>query len=137
MPTSSLVLLHSLPLTPRRHRQASGQLSQLYPPLAKFHLVWRRLREALLTSSYLAGQKHPSLLSRVCLKCRRYKSRFCPEHKDEISYYICGHSGCAHGDVHSLNTTIVEGPIERHKSRLGSRKTEDGLTGTYQVYTYI
>ena len=30
-------------------------------PLAKFHLVWRRLREALLSSSSLACQKHLSL----------------------------------------------------------------------------
>ena len=30
-----------------------------------------------------------------------------------------------------LNTTIVEGPIERHKSRLASRETGDGLTGTH------
>ena len=37
----------------------------------------------------------------------------------------------ADSDVHSLNTTIVEGPIERHKSRLASRETGDGLTGTY------
>ena len=29
--------------------------------------------------------------------------------------YIFGHSECADSDVHSLNTTIVEGPIERHK----------------------
>ena len=35
------------------------------PPLAKFQLVWHRLCEALLTSSSLAGQKHPSLLSRL------------------------------------------------------------------------
>ena len=35
------------------------------PPLAKFQLVWRRLCEALLSSSSLAGQKHPSLLSRL------------------------------------------------------------------------
>ena len=27
--------------------------------------------------------------------------------------------------------TIVEGPIERHKSRPASRETDDGLTGTY------
>ena len=33
-------------------------------------------------------------------------------------------------DVRSLNTTIVEGPIARHKSRLASRDTGDGLTGT-------
>ena len=36
------------------------------PPLAKFQLVWRRLCEALLSSS-LARQKHPFLLSRPCL----------------------------------------------------------------------
>ena len=36
-------------------------------------------------------------------------------------------------DVRSLNTTIVEGPIERHKSRLASRETGDGLTGTAHV----
>ena len=32
------------------------------PPLAKFQFLWRRLCEALLSSS-LAGQKHQSLLS--------------------------------------------------------------------------
>ena len=42
------------------------------PPLAKFQLVWRRLCAALLSSS-LAGEKHPSLLSR--LKYRRYNGR--------------------------------------------------------------
>ena len=46
-------------------------------------------------------------------------------------HYFCGHSGCAHSDVLSLNTIIVEGPIERHKSRLASRATGDGLTATY------
>ena len=35
------------------------------PPLAKFQLVWLRLCEALRSSSSLAGQKHPSLLSRL------------------------------------------------------------------------
>jgi len=50
--------------------------SHQFLPLAKFQLVWRRLCEALLSSSSLAGQKHLSLLSHVCLKCRRYKSRF-------------------------------------------------------------
>ena len=39
-------------------------------------------------------------------------------------------TGCAHSDVRSLNTTIVERPIEHHKSRLASRETCDGLTGT-------
>ena len=42
-------------------------------PLAKVQLVWRRLCEALLSCSSLAGQKHPSMLSRLCLKYRRYK----------------------------------------------------------------
>ena len=41
-----------------------------------------------------------------------------------------GHSACVHSEGCSLNTTIVEGPIERHKSRLASRETGDGLTGT-------
>ena len=30
-----------------------------------------------------------------------------------------------------VQTTIVEGPIECHKSRLPSRETGDGLTATY------
>ena len=47
------------------------------------------------------------------------------------STIFCRHSGCVHSDVHSLNTTIVEGPIERHKSRRVSRETCDGLNGTY------
>ena len=37
------------------------------PPLTKFQLVWRRLCEALLSSSSLDRQKHPFLLSRLCL----------------------------------------------------------------------
>ena len=36
-----------------------------------------------------------------------------------------------YGDIHRLNTTIVEGPIERHKSPLGSRETGEGVTGAY------
>ena len=59
------------------------------------------------------------------------KRSFCREHEHYIDHYICGHSGCADRDVRRLNTTIVEGPIERHKSRLASRETGDGLTGTY------
>ena len=39
-------------------------------------------------------------------------------------------SGCVHSEGRSLNTTIIEGPTERHKSRLASRETCDGLTGT-------
>ena len=34
---SSLVILPSLPLTPRRHRHADGQLSSLYPPSPSFN----------------------------------------------------------------------------------------------------
>ena len=56
---------------------------------------------------------------------------FRPEHEYLIAHYICVNSGCADSDVRSLNTTIVEGPIERHKSRLASRETGGGLTGTY------
>ena len=55
---------------------------------------------------------------------------FCREHEYEIVHFICGRSGCVDSDVRSLNTTIVEGPTERHKSRLDSRETGDGLTGT-------
>ena len=44
---------------------------------------------------------------------------------------IFGHSGCVPSEGRSLNTTIVEGPIERHKSRLASRETGDGLAGTH------
>ena len=40
-------------------------------------------------------------------------------------------TGCVHSEGCSLNTTIVEGPIERHKSRPASRETGDRLTGTY------
>ena len=40
---------------------------------------------------------------------------------------------CVHSEGCSLNTTIIEGPIERHKSRLASRETGDGLTGTHSA----
>ena len=46
-------------------------------------------------------------------------------------HYIFGHRGRVQSDVRSLNTTIVEGSIERHKPRLASRETGDRLTGTY------
>ena len=87
--------------------------------------------EALLSSSALAGQKHPSMLYRRCLKCRRYQGRLGLSMKIKSCIYICGHSGCAHSDVRSWETTIVEGPIERHISRLVLRETGDGLTATY------
>ena len=47
----------------------------------------------------------------------------------KTSMIFFGHSGCVHSEGRSLNTTI-RGPIERHKSRLASRETGDGLTGT-------
>ena len=57
------LVLPSLPLTPQRPRQADGQLSSLYPPSPSFSSFG--LCEALLSS--LARQKHPFLLSRLCL----------------------------------------------------------------------
>ena len=50
--------------TPQRHRLPDGQFSSLYLSLALFQLVWRRLREVLLSFSSLARQIHPFLLSR-------------------------------------------------------------------------
>ena len=46
-------------------------------------------------------------------------------------HYIFEHSECVHSKGRSLNTTFVEGLIERHKSRLASRETGDALTGTH------
>ena len=63
-------------------------------------------------------------------KIRRFGTDIKSKLKNVV-HYICGHSGCVYSDVRSLNTTIVEGPIERHKSRLASREAGDGLTGTY------
>ena len=40
-----------------------------------------------------------------------------------------GQTGCVQSDVQSLNTTIVEGSIERHKARLASRETVRQATG--------
>ena len=67
------------------------------------------------------------------MKCGKYKGRFALNTNiNQIVYYTSGHSRCADSDVRSLKKTIVEGPIERHKSRLASRETGDGLTGTYR-----
>ena len=106
------------------------------PRLAKFQLVWRLLCGALLSSSSLARQKHPYLLSRLCLTYLGdiilNKGRFALNMKI-ISASIYSESIYLRpgSDVRSLNTTIVKGPIERHKSRLASHETGDGLTGTY------
>ena len=63
-------LSHSIPPTPPPSRLPD--LITL-PPLTKFQRVWRRLCEALLSSSFLAPQKHPYLLSRSCLNVRDIK----------------------------------------------------------------
>ena len=68
---SSLVLVPSLPLTPRRHRQADDQLSSLYPPSTSFS----SFGAACVKLCCLPRQKHPYLLSRLS-ECRRYKDRF-------------------------------------------------------------
>ena len=61
-----LVVSPSLsPSQPRTPTPSRSPALTTLPPLAKFQLVWRRLCEALLSSSSLAGQKHPSLLSRL------------------------------------------------------------------------
>ena len=65
MPAWSLVLLPCLHITPRCRRQADGQLSPLCSPSSSFSSLWCRLRETLLSSSSLDGQKHASLLSRL------------------------------------------------------------------------
>ena len=51
--------------------------------------------------------------------------------KTKSSIIFCGHSGCAESDVRTLNTTIVERPIERLNSRPASSETGDVLTGVY------
>ena len=63
-------LSHSIPPPPPPSRLPD--LITL-PPLTKFQRVWRRLCEALLSSSFLAPQKHPYLLSRSCLNVRDIK----------------------------------------------------------------
>ena len=126
MSPSSLVLLPCLRLTPRRHRQADDQLSPLYPPSPSFNSFGAACVK-------LCCLPPPSLVRNTrlcCLVCHRYKCRFSLSVKIKSSNCTAD-SGYAHSDVRSLNTIIVEGPIERHKSRLASRETSDGLTGTY------
>ena len=121
MPASLLVLHPALPLTPRRHRQADGQLSPLSLPIAQVSarlapLVWSSVVFLLPHWS----ETPASAVSSTSEMSEIWRS-FSPEHVYKIDYCICGHSGCAHSDVRSLNTTIVEGPIECHKSLLASR----------------
>ena len=73
--TYDFVLKLRLTNTPRRHRQAEPALIT-FTALAKFQLVWRRLFEALLSSSSLAPQTHPSSAVSLCLTlCRRYNKK--------------------------------------------------------------
>ena len=51
-------------LSPYYRRRADGQLSPRYPPSRSFRL-FGIICVKLLSSSCLAGQKHPSLLSRL------------------------------------------------------------------------
>ena len=129
---SSLVLLPSLPRTPRRHRQADDQPSSLYPPSPSFSSF-----DA--ASVRLCCLSHPSLVrntrtvvSSMSDICRRRKGRFALNMKIKSAIIFLR----ADSDGHSLNPTIVEGPIGRHKSRLPSRETDDGLTGTYSRGTW-
>ena len=62
MPASSLVALPSPPLTSRRHRQADGQLSPLYPPLPSFSLFGAACVK-------LCGLPLPSLVRNIRLCC--------------------------------------------------------------------
>ena len=54
----------------------------IFPPLAKFQLVWRRLCEAPLYSFSHARQTNPSLLARVCLTYIGDARVVFPEHGD-------------------------------------------------------
>ena len=70
------------------------------PSIAKFRLVWRRLCQALLSSSSLDGQKHPSLLSRLCPKCQGYKGRFALNVNIKLSFIFAD-------TVDALTATLV------------------------------
>ena len=101
------------------------------PGVAKIQLVWRRSCEALLSSFSLAGQKHPPLLSRLCLKCRRYTGRLALHMNIKSSILFADTVDALTATSAVWTTTSVEGPIERHKSRLALRETGEGRTGTY------
>ena len=59
--------------------------------------------------------------------CRRYKGRVALNMKIKSAIIVLR----TDSDVRCWNTTIVKETIERHKSRLASRETGDGLTGTF------
>ena len=72
----------------------------------------------------------PSLLSRLVYIVGNIKFVLMWIRKLILSY-IFGHSGYVHREGRSFNMTIVQGPIERHKSHPAARVTGDGLTGTH------
>ena len=127
MPTSSLVLLPSLSHT---HPDAIAKpmtSSHYFTPLAKFQIIWRRLCEALLSSSSLACQKHPPLLSRLCLKFRICTGRIALNMK--IKRLIISADTV---DALTATFAVHRRRADRvHKSRLALRETGDRLTGTY------
>ena len=103
------------------------------PPLAKCKLDWRCFCEALGPSSSLAGQTHRRcrLVYQGSLQNRKYHVCFEVNMSIKAVNYDFGQCGSVHSEGRSLNTTVDEGPIERHKSQLASRETGDRLTGTH------
>ena len=106
-------------------------------PMASFHhftptrQVSARLAPLVLSSAVFLLRSLKTLLSSAVSSmhdiCRKYKVHFAlnMKIKSAIIYLLTD------SDVRSLNTTIVEGLIERQKSRQASRETGGGLTGTY------
>ena len=110
------------------------------PMASSHHFTLPRQVSARLTPLvWLCCLSHPSLVrntrtvvSSMSDICRRRKGRFALNMKIKSAIIFLR----ADSDGHSLNPTIVEGPIGRHKSRLPSRETDDGLTGTYSRGTW-
>ena len=71
----------------------------------------------------------PSLLSRLVINVGNINA-VRGEYEHNTAHHIFGHNACVQ-DGCSLKSTIVEGPIERHRSRLASCETGDGLRGTH------
>ena len=92
---------------------------------SSFGAVWVKL--CTLSPSSLDRTTVAAVSSRVHF--RNYKCRF-DEYQNYTGSSIFGHSGCVHSEGGTLDTSIVVGPIERHKSRLAPLETGNGLTGT-------
>ena len=75
MPASSLVLFPCLHLNPRRHRQADGQLSSLYPPSPSFSSFGAACVKLFVFLFLRWSETSVSAVS-SSLKCRRCKGRF-------------------------------------------------------------